>query len=256
MKRLAMGTLLRTLALGTALLLGATVHAAAPAEEDDDVPTDPASMGKTPAELWKQVDDLYLDKQWKQVCSRLDRLRELGEDLKKKKQKAGYAYVRCAAQHLKSNNLNATDASLELARQVAGDTPERKPVEAELHRALARLAVDKEDLPQALAHFEIAEARNPEPRKAQEASLLLTKFARTAYDKGFDREAKEALSAALVYYPENRDALQLQSSLTFWSRATWWLVGAGLVMAALIFFLQLRKSTHTSGGDPYDPYAS
>ncbi|MBI5497533.1 MAG: hypothetical protein HY904_21155 [Deltaproteobacteria bacterium] len=228
------------------------------ADEDDNeyALQDPNTFGKTPAELWKQVDDFYLAKQWKDTCARLDRLREIGEDLKKRKQKAGYAYIRCAAHHVKKSDLKAADDALELSKQVAGDLPERKPVEADLHRALARIAVDKANLGEALAHYEIAAARSPDARKEQDASLKLTRLAQIAYEKGETKTAQEAVDAALVYYPENRDAILLRDSLTFWSRATWWIVLSVIGMAALIAFWAFRRRPTVTSYDPYDPYGS
>ena len=260
--RLALWLCLGAPVMAGVVLLPAHSLAQAGEDEDEDGPADPNSFGKTPEALWKQVDDFFLAKEWKQTCARLDRLRELGEDLKKRKQKAGYAYIRCAAGHLKKGDLTATDNALELSRKVAGELPERKPVEADLHRALASMALEKKDLAEALAHFEIAAARNPEAKKEQEASLKLSKLARVLYDAGDAKGAKEAVNAALLYYPENRDALLLQDSLTFWTRSGWWIGGGIAFMVLLIVFWQMRRKGGGGGGnggggyDPYDPYAA
>ncbi|MEW5848756.1 MAG: hypothetical protein AB2A00_08075 [Myxococcota bacterium] len=230
----------------------------APAQEggeEDVTPEDPKAFAKTPEGLWEQVDNFYLNKQWIQTCARLDRLRELGESLKKKKQKAGYAYIRCAAIHMKLKNLNAVDNALELSKELIGDHPDRRPVEAELHRLLARTSLEKKDLSQALAHFEIAAAKHADERKETDASLLLSKYASARYDEGNAKEAQEAVNAALMYYPENRDALKLKDAMANRGKAVYFIGGIGLLVVVLAVVVLARRRPQASY-DPYDPYAT
>lgn len=239
------------------VVMGAPLFAA-PSQEDEDVHDalveDPKAFGRTPEELWEQFDNFFTDKLWLQACARLDRLRELSQPLKKKAKRAGYAYVRCAAIHLKTGNLTRTDNALELSRELIGsDDPDRKPIEADLHRLLAKKALEAKDLSQAMAHFELAAAKYPDKKKEEDASLALTKYARLAYDDGKTQEANEAAKAALNYYPENRDAQKLQDQLGFWGRAGWILGAILVVMIAGILFATMRKKPQAY--DPYDPYA-
>jgi tetratricopeptide (TPR) repeat protein len=225
--------------------------------EETSIPDDPKAFGKTPEELWQQVETFFINKQWIQCCARLDRLRETGQDLKKKKTKASYAYTRCAAIHVKVGKLKNADDALELGKQLGGDESSRKPVEADLHRTLAKMSLDKGDLPDALAHYEIAAAKHPDERKEQDASLTLSKFAAVAYSAGKTLEAKEAVQAALIYYPANRDAVKLRDSLTFWDRAWYWVAGAVALLVALGVAVKLKgRGGRSASVDPYDPYAA
>ena len=76
-----------------------------------------------------------------------------------------------------------------------------------------------------------------------------------AYDQGQEKEAREAVDAALAYYKQNRDALKLLESLTFWSKAGWVLGGVAVLGALGALFVALRKKPPPDY-DPYDPYAS
>lgn len=230
-------------------------------DEDDreDALADASTFGTTPKELWKQVDTFFLEKRWLDVCARLDRLRAMGEDLKKQGKRAGYAYTQCARLHLKKNHLTEADMALDQAVQAGGPQPEQKPVEATLHRMLARMALEKKDLPQALAHFEIAASKQTDPKEEHDASLRLAKYAREALEADNTKAAKDAVAAALVYYPENRDALRLQDELEFWSSTGKYLVGAVVAALIVVVILALRRKSGGGGGggpDPYDPYAT
>lgn len=242
------------LALALALVLPAGAHANA--DDDDDQLADPGHVGKTPRELWAQVDEFFLRKNWQATCLRLDRLLAAGEDVKGKAgRKAGYAYVRCAQRALRKMNLTDTDRYLEQSVDVAGLMDEQKPVEAYLHRALARLALERGDLAQALAHYEIAVAKNPEAKEEHDASLRLTTFARAAYDRGERQAARDAVTAALLYYPESRDALALQEQLNFWSSTGKYLLIAMGLVVFMVVALQLRRKA-AQAPDPYDPYST
>jgi len=241
--------------LASVLLILALAPPALAIDDDlhDTLVEDPKSFGRTPDELFEQFDNFFTDKLWLQACARLDRLRELNTSLKKRKDRAGYAYIRCAVIHLKTGNLSRTDSALELSKELIGDHPDRKPVEADLHRLLAKKALESRDLGQALAHFELAAAKHLEKKKEEDASLQLTKYARAAFDDGRTQEAKDAVDAALNYYPENREAGRLQDQLGFWGKAGWVLAGLGVLAVLGILYVTLRRKPEGSGMDPYDP---
>lgn len=208
---------------------------------------DPNTISRNPELLWEEMDEAYTTQQWMRCCQRLDRLRELGEDLKRKKQKAGYAYLRCANIHLRVNRLTLADRSLDISKDLVGEPPERRPVEAELHRILGKDYLFKKDLGQALAHFEIAAAKYPDTKKDTEISLLLSRYARIRYDEGDTASAKEATYAALGYYPENREAQKIRDMVEFWNNALWPMAGLGLVGVALLVYLLKRRSSSVPG---------
>jgi tetratricopeptide (TPR) repeat protein len=215
--------------------------------EDDRCPVeDPQCLPKSPERLWEQVDIFYANQMWMKMCARLDRLRELGQSLAKVKKKAGYAYARCAAIALKTGDLKVTDNALELSRQLAGDLPERKPVEAELHRTLGRTALEQGDLNKALSHFEIAAAKHTDRKQEQEVGVLLAKYARIRYSQDKVAEARDANNAALIYYPENRDAVRLRDALDVSGKGLALGIVLGILAVGLVVIFLLRRRPSAS----------
>ena len=194
-------------------------------------------------ELWEQFDESYADKSWAKACATLSQLSAKGESLKRNAQKAGYAYLRCAAVNLKDKKFTETNEFLDLAKVLMGSThPDIKPVEGELFRALAAMALEHKNLAQALEFFEKAAAAYPDERKEQDASLALVKYAEARHDENNLKDAQEALKAALVYYPQNRDALRMKESMDTARRWPLYFGGGALALIlAMLFVLFGRR---------------
>jgi tetratricopeptide (TPR) repeat protein len=190
------------------------------------------------AELWELFDELYAEKMWARACDTLGKLTAKGEQLKRVAGKAGYAYLRCAAAHLKDKKFTETTEFLDLAKVLMGaGHADIKPVEGELYRALAAMALEQKRLSQALEFLEKAAVAYPDEGKDQDASLALVKYAQARHDEHNAEETAEALKAALQYYPQNREALRLKEEAEAARTRPYYLVGGMLALILVALFV-------------------
>lgn len=208
----------------------------------EDQPLPAADSPKYVPFLWERAAAFHAKGMYLKACADFDLLAAANEDLSRKAAVVGRSYLACARLKAEQVELEEARALLEKTRRFIGEVPEMNRVHGTIARHESKTALSQGKLEDAIAAFDRASTAEPDATDPLRFSADMTYYARTAYQKEDLPTAHRALAAALRFFPENREARQLERELWVREHFTWMLAAAFAALGlAVLAWLVVRR---------------
>lgn len=231
-------------AIAVGVVLSLTVEAGGQAPQPGVPPVDtgveapdlePIKSAEAIKSLWSDMRSSYNTQRYAEVCSKLDALRHLEQDISPSRATAAYAYLVCARNRANAGYLEEAERYLTLSVQYGGQRQEHDLVRATLDRFRGIAALKRGEIKEALRLLELASARGQDSAANELVSAELTRYAYEMYGRDDKVRALLALDAALHFYPTNRQAELLRREIWMWDYGAWLVLAVGVFLIALYF---------------------